>query len=86
MEILKRQVADSIEFLGERRGILHVRRHIAVTPLFKGIPNFKPMRVAMLRADTSEELLRLFDEAAAFLNPLQVHSRPEADCFTCGYA
>ena len=86
MEILKRQVADSIEFLGERRGILHVRRHIAVTPLFKGIPNFKPTKIRMLRAETVAELFSIFDEVAAFLNPLQVHSRPEADCFTCGYA
>lgn len=48
MEILRRQVTDSVEYLDERRGILHIRRHIAVTPLFKGIPNFKPMRIAML--------------------------------------
>lgn len=86
LSILRRQVEDSVQFLGERRGILHIRRHIAATPLFKGIPNFKPMRVAMLRAETVAELFSIFDEVAAFLNPPQVHSRPEADCFTCGYA
>jgi len=45
--------------LDERRGILHSRRHIATTPLFKGIPDFKPMKIAILRANTVEELFSL---------------------------
>ncbi|MDR0836042.1 MAG: tRNA dihydrouridine synthase DusB [Tannerella sp.] len=60
LEILKKQVLQSVERLDERRGILHIRRHLAVTPLFKGIPDFKPTRVAMLRAETVEELFALF--------------------------
>lgn len=43
--------------LAEYRGVLHTRRHLAATPLFKGIPNFRPTRIAMLRANTVEELL-----------------------------
>jgi tRNA-dihydrouridine synthase B len=62
MDILRQQVNDSIAWLDERRGILHIRRQIAKTTLFKGLPNFKDMRVAMLRADTKEELFALFDE------------------------
>ena len=50
LDVLKQQVLQSVERLDERRGILHIRRHIAATPLFKGIPDFKPTRVAMLRA------------------------------------
>jgi nifR3 family TIM-barrel protein len=65
LEILKKQVLQSVERLDERRGILHIRRHLAVTPLFKGIPNFKPTRVAMLRAETVEELFRLMDGIAS---------------------
>jgi len=61
MDILRQQVNDSIAWLDERRGILHIRRQIAKTTLFKGLPNFKEMRVAMLRADTKEELFALFD-------------------------
>jgi nifR3 family TIM-barrel protein len=61
LEILKKQVLQSVERLDERRGILHIRRHLAVTPLFKGIPDFKPTRVAMLRAETVEELFRIMD-------------------------
>lgn len=62
MQILRRQTLNNIEKLDELRGILHTRRHIAASPIFKGIPNFKPMRVAMLRATTQDELFQLMDE------------------------
>ncbi len=62
IDILKKQVLQSVDRLDERRGILHSRRHIAVTPLFKGIPDFKPKKIAMLRANTVEELFHLMDE------------------------
>lgn len=61
LDILKKQVMQSVERLDERRGILHIRRHLAVTPLFKGIPDFKPTRVRMLRAETVEELFGIMD-------------------------
>lgn len=61
LEIIKRQVMQSVERLDERRGILHIRRHLAVTPLFKGIPDFKQVRVAMLRAETVAELFTILD-------------------------
>lgn len=59
--ILKQQVINSIEWLDERRGILHSRRHLAANPAFKGIPNFKETRIAMLRATTKDELFELID-------------------------
>ena len=62
MEVLRQEVEDSVNLLDERRGILHVRRHLAASPLFKGIPNFRDTRIAMLRAETKEELFRIFDE------------------------
>jgi len=61
LNILKKQVLQSVSRLDERRGILHSRRHIAASPLFKGIPDFKPMKIAMLRANTVEELFKLMD-------------------------
>lgn len=61
LDILKQQVMQSVERLDERRGILHIRRHLAATPLFKGIPDFKQTRVAMLRAETVEDLFALLD-------------------------
>lgn len=60
-EIIKGHVLSTIEWLDERRGILHVRRHLAATPIFKGIPNFKDTRIAMLRAETKEELFSIID-------------------------
>lgn len=56
MDVLRREIADSVNLLDERRGILHVRRHLAASPLFKGIPNFKETRIAMLRTETVEDL------------------------------
>lgn len=54
--LLRRQIAESIDRIDEYRGILHIRRHLAASPLFKGIANFRPTRIAMLRAETAEEL------------------------------
>ena len=56
MDVLRQEVKDSVALLDERRGILHVRRHLAASPLFKVIPNFRDTRIAMLRAETLEEL------------------------------
>ena len=61
LDVLRRQVDSSIALLDERRGILHVRRHLAASPLFKGIPGFRDTRIAMLRANTREELFSIFD-------------------------
>lgn len=55
-KILRRQITESIDRIDEYRGILHVRRHLAASPLFKGIPHFRDTRIAMLRADNYEEL------------------------------
>ncbi|MDO4707639.1 MAG: tRNA dihydrouridine synthase DusB [Porphyromonadaceae bacterium] len=57
LDVLRQQVDNNIAKLDERRGILHSRRHIAASPVFKGIDNFKPIRVGMLRASTRSELL-----------------------------
>lgn len=61
LNILKEQVLQSVERLDERRGILHIRRHLAATPLFKGLPDFKQTRISMLRADTVADLFHIID-------------------------
>ncbi len=63
--IIKQQTLDAINFLDERRGIIHTRRHLASTPVFKGIPNFKETRIAMLRASTLDELFSIIDSVQA---------------------
>ena len=65
LDILKEQVLQSVERLDERRGILHIRRHLAATPLFKGLTDFKKTRIAMLRAETMEALFDIIDEIPA---------------------
>lgn len=61
LDVLKRQIDESISKCGEYKGILHIRRHLAVTPIFKGIPNFRDMRIAILRAESRDELIELLD-------------------------
>lgn len=61
-EILRRQIDESIGRIDEYRGILHIRRHIAVSSLFKGIPFFRETRIAMLRANTKLELFGIIDD------------------------
>ena len=60
--LLRRQIHESVERIDPLRGILHIRRHLAVTPLFKGIPNFKARRIQLLKTPDPETLLRLIDE------------------------
>jgi len=62
MDVLREEVLQSVQRLDERRGILHIRRHLAASPLFKGLPNFKETRIAMLRAETVSELFDIFDK------------------------
>lgn len=61
LNVLREEVLNSVARLDERRGIIHIRRHLAATPLFKGIPNFRDTRIAMLRTESVEELFRIFD-------------------------
>lgn len=61
LEVLKQETLDSIARLDERRGIVHIRRHLAASPLFKGLADFKHTRIAMLRAETVSELFSIMD-------------------------
>ncbi|MBR1727133.1 MAG: tRNA dihydrouridine synthase DusB, partial [Muribaculaceae bacterium] len=61
MSLLRRQIAESIDRIDERRGILHIRRHLAATPVLKGIYDFRSTRIAMLQAGTRAELEAILD-------------------------
>lgn len=54
--LLLRQIHESVDRIDEYRGILHIRRHLAASPLFKGIPDFRQTRIAMLQATTLQQL------------------------------
>ena len=61
LDILEELLRINVERIDEQRGILHTRRHLAATPLFKGIPNFRSTRIAMLRATTMDELTQILE-------------------------
>jgi len=61
-DIIRRQLRESIERIDEYRGILHIRRHLAATPLLKGLPNFRDTRIRLLRAETEKEILDIISE------------------------
>ena len=62
LDVLTEQLRIHVERIDEYRGILHTRRHLAASPIFKGIPDFKQTRIAMLRADTVESLNEILEE------------------------
>ena len=64
LDVLRQEILNSVacNAKGELGGILHVRRHLAASPLFKGIPNFRQTRIKMLRAETVSELFTILDE------------------------
>lgn len=63
IDILIELLNINIDLIGdERKAILHTRRHLAATPIFKGIPDFRPTRIQMLRADTAKELVLILNE------------------------
>ena len=61
IDLLEEQLRINVERIDEYRGILHTRRHLAATPVFKGIPNFRETRIRMLRAEKMDELLDILD-------------------------
>lgn len=61
LDILEEQLRINVERIDEYRGILHTRRHLAASPIFKGIPDFRKTRIAMLRASTVDELTAILE-------------------------
>lgn len=66
VDILKEHVIRSIEWVGdERKGIVHSRRHFAASPVFKGLYDFRQTRIALLRAETKDEVFQIMDTIVA---------------------
>lgn len=71
VSVLKEHVNASIDWIGdERKGIVHSRRHFAASPVFKGLPDFKQTRIALLRAETREEVFTIMDDIVNTYSPL----------------
>lgn len=62
IDVLEEQLRINISRIDEYRGIIHTRRHLASSPVFKGIPDFRQTRIAMLRAEKEEDLIRILEE------------------------
>jgi len=71
LDILEEQLRINVNMIDEQRGILHTRRHLAATPIFKGIPNFRQTRIAMLRAERMDDLLRILEDTRKLLGTAQ---------------
>lgn len=71
IDILKEQLEINVEKIDEYRGILHTRRHLASSPIFKGIPDFKQTRIAMLRANTVDELNSILGDCRVRLKSIE---------------
>lgn len=69
IDILEEQLRINVERIDEYRGILHTRRHLASSPIFKGIPDFRQTRIAMLRAETVADLTAILEECRVRLKP-----------------
>ena len=70
IDVLEEQLRINVARIEEYRGILHTRRHLAASPVFKGIPDFRQTRIAMLRATTVEELMSILEECRTRLKNL----------------
>lgn len=72
LDILLEQLHINVDRIDEYRGILHTRRHIAASPIFKGIPDFRQTRIAMLRATTVEELTGIMEQVRTLIKEREV--------------
>lgn len=69
--LIRRQIRESVSRIDEYRGILHIRRHLAASPLFKGISHFRDTRIEMLRASTVDELFGVLDRVEEIIKENQ---------------
>jgi tRNA-dihydrouridine synthase B len=67
IDILEEQLKINVERIDEYRGIIHTRRHLASSPIFKGIPDFRQTRIAMLRATKVDELKAILEDCRRLL-------------------
>ena len=67
IDVLEEMLRINVERIDEYRGILHTRRHLAASPIFKGIPDFRQTRIATLRADKMADLIAILEDCRRIL-------------------
>ena len=78
IDILEEQLKINVERIDEYRGILHTRRHLAASPIFKNIPNFKQTRIALLRAETVKEVTNILEDCRLIIKQLYPNTNQTA--------
>lgn len=78
IDILEEQLKINVERIDEYRGILHTRRHLAASPIFKNIPNFKQTRIALLRAETVKEVTNILEDCRLIIKQLYPNANQTA--------
>ena len=78
IDILEEQLKINVGRIDEYRGILHTRRHLAASPIFKNIPNFKQTRIALLRADTVKEVTNILEDCRLIIKQLYPNTNQTA--------
>ena len=78
IDILEEQLKINVGRIDEYRGILHTRRHLAASPIFKNIPNFKQTRIALLRADTVKEVTNILEDCRLIIKRLYPNTNQTA--------
>jgi nifR3 family TIM-barrel protein len=61
VDAARRHLSMSIDWKGEKLAVYETRRHY--TNYFKGIPNFKPLRMSLVSAETSDEVFETLEKA-----------------------
>ncbi len=74
VDVVKKHLKFSIEWKGEKTGIFEMRRHY--TNYFKGINNFKPVRMKLVTTDNYNELSDLLDEVPLKYGPESMVFQP----------
>ena len=78
IDILEEQLKINVGRIDEYRGILHTRRHLAASPIFKNIPNFKQTRIALLRAETVKEVTNILEDCRLIIKRLYPNTNQTA--------
>jgi len=67
IETVKKHLLFSLEWKGPKQGIFEMRRHY--TNYFKGIPNFKSVRMKLVEADTKDKVLEILKRIPGQFQP-----------------
>lgn len=75
-EVCERHLSMSVDFYGERTGLIVMKRHYAA--YFKGLPNFKRFRTLLFNETTQNGLVALLEQIKEYYSSITVQDGREA--------